>query len=122
VTEPLFIYYLETFRGEIKALSNLGMSKEEQYWFYGMAATSIGFYGRETRKVHLLKLYTKETDPCLKEIIGGRYPFSNAELKGADAYVRRYGRNPKYFFLFPLAFLSFEVLRFSLRGLWRQKK
>jgi hypothetical protein len=118
----LFNFYLEKFRGEIKVLSSLGMSKDEQYWLYGVSATSIGFYARETRKVHLLKLYTKETDPLIKDIIGGRYPFSNAELKGADAYVRKFGRNPKYFFLFPLAFLSYGGVKFFFQGLWRKKK
>jgi hypothetical protein len=118
----LFNFYLEKFRGEIKVLSSLGMSKDEQYWLYGVSATSIGFYARETRKVHLLKLYTKETDPIIKDIIGGKYPFSNAELKGADAYVRKFGRNPKYFFLFPLAFLSYGGVKFCFQGLWRKKK
>ena len=70
----------------------------------------------------MLKQYTKESDAVLKEIIGGKFPFTDAELKGADAYLKRYSRNPRYFLLFPLAFMSMESVKLGFNKFWSRKE
>jgi hypothetical protein len=50
-----------------------------------------------------------------------KFPFTNAELKGADLFIKHYGRNPRYFLLFPLAFLSAEGIKWGLQRFWRKK-
>ena len=70
----------------------------------------------------MLKQYTKESDPVLKEIIGGKFPFTDAELRGADPYIKRYGRNPRYFLLFPLAFVAIASVRLGINKFWLPKE
>jgi hypothetical protein len=50
-----------------------------------------------------------------------KFPFTTAELKGADLFLKHYGRNPRYFLLFPLAFISVEGIKLGLRRFWRNK-
>jgi hypothetical protein len=103
-------------------LTSLGLNKDEQYWFWGVLGISTSLYARYTYKVHLLKRYTKESDQELKVIIGGKFPFTNAELKGADKYIKHYGRNPRYFLLFPLAFMSIASVRLGIKKFWSRKE
>jgi hypothetical protein len=106
---------------EVLILSEQGIPKDEQYCFWGVLFTSLGLYARYTYKVHLLKKYVKETHPDLKGIIGGQFPFTDVELKGADLFIKHYGKNPRYFLLLPLAFISAEGIIWGYQRFWRKK-
>ena len=84
--------------------------------FASIAVGVIG-YGRLSYKHYLLEQFAKELDPLEKDIISGKYPFSSGELKGADSYLRKYGKTHRKWILFPLVYLSAEAIK-----VWKQKR
>lgn len=86
--------------------------KDDQYALYGSVLAGAGVYARLTYKNYLLRAYVKEQDPVLKDIIGGRFPFTEAELRGARQYVERFGKTPRIWFLmYPLSFVAYECVK-----------
>ena len=83
---------------------------------YGSIGAGLGGYLHYSRKFNLLRQYVNEPDAELKRIIGGKFPFTPAELDGATAYLKRYGKSPRHWLLFPLAFITVEGLRVALWG------
>jgi hypothetical protein len=94
-------------------LASVGLTeKDDQYAFYLAVLGGIGTYGRLSYKNFLLKSYIKEPDPVLKDIIGGKFPFTDAELRGAQQYLERYKRSPRiWLVMFPFSFVAYEILK-----------
>jgi hypothetical protein len=84
----------------------------EQYVFCGAVGACVGTFARLTYKNNLLRSYVDEANPQLRDIIGGRYPFKEAELRGAAAYLRRYKRAPlMWSIVYPAAFVAYEFVK-----------
>jgi hypothetical protein len=94
-------------------LASLGLTqRDDQYSFYLAFFGGIGTYGRLSYKNYLLKAYINEPDPVLKDIIGGRFPFTEAELRGAQRYLDKYKKSPRiWLIIYPLSFLGYEILK-----------
>ena len=92
-------------------LATLGFTqRDDQYSFYLAVFGGIGTYGRLSYKNHLLKSYINEPDPILKDIIGGKFPFTEAELRGAQRYLNRYKKSPRiWLIMYPLSFVGYEL-------------
>ena len=116
----MHVRWLFSFRN--KLLESMGLTeRDDQKVFYLTMGVSLYKYARLSYKNYLLRLYIKETDPTLKIIIGGRFPFQMAELRGAQVYLNRYGKNARMWLLFcPLCFFGYEFIKRGPRfWLWK---
>ena len=86
--------------------------RDDQYAFYGAIGTGVGVYARLSYKHYLLRQYVNEADPVLKDIIGGKFPFTEAELRGASSYLERYKKSPRAWLKFcSLSFVAYECVK-----------
>jgi len=98
------------FRSEL--LAKWLPDRDDQYTFYGTIGAGLGTYARLSYKNYLLRCYIHEADPVMKDIIAGRYPFAEAELRGAKAYLMKFSKTPRlWLVMYPLGFVGYEVLK-----------
>lgn len=77
-------------------------------------------YVRYSYKNYLLRAYIHETDPIQKVIIAGRFPFYDAELRGAELFWSKYKRTPRtWMFMYPLSFVAHEIVVKRCLKFWR---
>lgn len=86
--------------------------RDDQYALYGAVGAGVGVYARLSYKNYLLRQFVNEADPVVKDIIGGKFPFTEAELRGASRYLEKYKRAPRVWLLFyPLSFVAYEFIK-----------
>ena len=71
----------------------------EQYGIYGTMLGGLVPFSYYSRKYYIMEKYLKESDIELKKRWARKFPFDPAELDAGEAYLKRFGRSPRWWLI-----------------------